>query len=88
MLAPATDTFGTPLWPHAAKPAAPSFLRSIMPALDLAFGLPYSGDAPDALAALIVRLETGPLGGAGLSGEGPAEQVEASPARIRENSLG
>lgn len=68
MLALATDTFGTLLWPRAdgeaatRDPTPPSFLRSIRPALDCAFGLPDLADAPDELAALVMRLQAGPLG--------------------------
>lgn len=80
MLALATDTFGTLLWPDVAeedsggretsgeagavRSVPPGFLRSIMPALDCAFGLPPLADAPDALLALAARLMAGPLGAA------------------------
>ncbi|MCJ2033404.1 hypothetical protein [Methylobacterium sp. J-068] len=70
MLALAPNTFGTLLWPlpdaapppPPSVPAPPSFLRSVTPALDRAFGLPDPWDLPDDLAALTTRLRAGPLG--------------------------
>ncbi len=41
-----------------------AFLRSAMPALDLAFGLEDETDWPDDIAVLTARLRDGPLGDA------------------------
>ncbi|GJD76087.1 hypothetical protein [Methylobacterium goesingense] len=64
MLAPAPDTFATLLWPVAeqeAPPPAPlrappTFLRSIMPALDLAYGLSDLSDMSNALSERLADL--------------------------------
>lgn len=64
MLALGTDTFGILLWPVPGPdlPLAPAqapltFLRSITPALDLAFGLSDLSDVGADLAGWIARLE-------------------------------
>ncbi|MDB5648304.1 hypothetical protein [Methylobacterium sp.] len=90
MLALATDTFGTLLWPHPGgetglPPSLPGVLRSVMPALDLAFGLSDLSDMPDDLAALVARLQAGPLGG---RAGAPSRVGPADAPRIPENSHG
>ncbi|GJD95692.1 hypothetical protein [Methylobacterium iners] len=44
------------------RPTAPALFRSLMPALDLAFGLEHGPDFPEEVAALVARLRVGPLG--------------------------
>lgn len=39
--------------------SVPAFLRSVMPALDRAFGLEAGPDLPERLAALVARIEEG-----------------------------
>lgn len=65
---PAPSPCGVPAPP---RPIPPLFLHGIRPALEAAFGTEDAELAPDAIAALVARLHTGPLG--------PA-QAEASPA--------
>ncbi|KQT58509.1 hypothetical protein ASG52_21950 [Methylobacterium sp. Leaf456] len=54
---PASSTVFSDARPPVSLPA---FLRSVMPALDRAFGLEVDPDLPDALAALIARLQEEP----------------------------
>ncbi|WP_027173387.1 hypothetical protein [Methylobacterium sp. 10] len=69
MLALPTTTLGTPVLhipssppPRPGAEASHAFLRSTMPALDLAFGLECAADLPEDMARLIARLHAGPLG--------------------------
>ncbi|UMY16443.1 hypothetical protein MMB17_17275 [Methylobacterium organophilum] len=81
MLALPTTPLGVPVLPipHAGAgraaspfPGTRAFLRSVMPALDLAFGLEDVSTYPDAIVALIERLEAGPLGQAATAADRPA----------------
>jgi len=54
---PASSTVFSDARPSVSGPA---FLRSVMPALDRAFGLEIDPDLPDELAALIARLQEEP----------------------------
>lgn len=64
MLAPAPDTFATLLWPVAGQEAPPplplrappTLLRSIMPALDLAYGLSDLSDMSNGLSERLADL--------------------------------
>lgn len=88
MLAFATPPLGTPLPPATRAepgpcgvpaPAAPlPFIRSVMPALDLAFGVEHGAAFPDAIAALTERLRAGPLGRAPRPGDAtpPPESID------------
>lgn len=61
---PASSTVSSdagPLTPPSWSPLA--LLRSVTPALDRAFGLEADPDLPDALAALVARLQGEPEAG-------------------------
>ncbi|WP_419951216.1 hypothetical protein [Methylobacterium sp.] len=71
MLALPTTTLGTPVLhipprgaelPRPGAEASQAFLRSMIPGLDLAFGLESAADLPEDMARLITRLHAGPLG--------------------------
>lgn len=71
MLALPTTTLGTPVLHipssrselhRPGEEASQAFLRSIMPALDRAYGLESAADLPEDMARLIARLHAGPLG--------------------------
>lgn len=82
MLAFATPPLGTPLPPvPGAEPGPPdaapvplSFVRSVMPALDRAFGVEHEAAFPEAIAGLVERLCAGPLGD--VSAVRPAASVD------------
>ncbi len=54
---PASSTASSDARPPVSLPA---FLRSVMPALDRAFGLEADPDLPEELAALVARLQDEP----------------------------
>lgn len=70
MLAFATPPLDAPLPPAleawSGRPAAASiplpFVRSVMPALDRAFGVEHGSAFPAPIADLVERLRAGPLG--------------------------